>query len=58
MAVGRRANTEGLFGEGIEIATDRGRILVNENYQTNIPNIYAIGDVTGGIQLAHVASAE
>lgn len=58
VAVGRRANTEGLFGEGIEIATDRGRILVNENYQTNIPNIYAIGDVTGGIQLAHVASAE
>ena len=58
VAVGRRANTEGLFGEGVEIATDRGRILVNENYQTNDPNIYAIGDVIGGIQLAHVASAE
>lgn len=58
VAVGRRANTDGLFGEGMEISTDRGKILVNENYQTNYSNIYAIGDVIGGIQLAHVASAE
>ncbi len=58
VAVGRRANTEGLLGTGMEIDMERGRILVNENYQTNYPNIYAIGDVIGGIQLAHVASAE
>ncbi|MDY4839462.1 MAG: dihydrolipoyl dehydrogenase [Lachnospiraceae bacterium] len=58
VAVGRRANTEGLLGEGIELSMERGRILVNENYQTNYPNIYAIGDVIGGVQLAHVASAE
>ncbi|MGN0483638.1 MAG: dihydrolipoyl dehydrogenase [Lachnospiraceae bacterium] len=58
VAVGRRANTEGLFGEGVELSMERGKILVNENYQTSVPNIYAIGDVIGGIQLAHVASAE
>lgn len=58
VAVGRRANTEGLLGTGMELDMERGRILVNENYQTNYPNIYAIGDVIGGIQLAHVASAE
>lgn len=58
VAVGRRANTEGLIGEGMEFSMERGRILVNKNYQTNYPNIYAIGDVIGGIQLAHVASAE
>ena len=59
VAVGRRALTQGLF-EGLENipAMDRGRVLVNENYETNVPGIYAIGDVIGGIQLAHVASAE
>lgn len=57
-AVGRRANTEGLLGEGVELAMDRGRVLVNEFGQTSIPNIYAAGDVTPGIQLAHAASAQ
>lgn len=56
-AVGRRTNTEGLLGEGMELAMDRGRILVNEFGQTSVPNIYAAGDVAGGIQLAHAASA-
>jgi len=58
-AMGRTANTDGLF-EGFEsIETDRGAIVVNENNQTNVANIYAIGDCTkGSIQLAHVASAE
>lgn len=42
----------------LSIETDRGKIKVNENYQTNIENIYASGDVIGGIQLAHVATAE
>lgn len=58
VAVGRRANTENLFGEGISMEMNRGQILVNEFYQTSIKNIYAIGDVIGGIMLAHVATAE
>ena len=63
MSIGRRANTEGLISEessdeikGLE--TDRGKIIVNERFETNIPGLYAIGDVIGGIQLAHVATAE
>lgn len=58
MAVGRVPNMEGIDTEklGIEL-NDRGRgIKVNANMQTNIPNVYAIGDVTNKIQLAHVAS--
>lgn len=58
VSVGRKANTAGLLGNGVEISMDRGRILVNENYQTSIENIYSIGDVIGGIQLAHMATAE
>lgn len=57
-AVGRRAHTESLFGEGFELAMDRGCICVNEHSQTSIPNIYAAGDVTGGIMLAHAATAQ
>lgn len=57
-AVGRKANTEGLFGEGVVMDTNRGQILVKENFETSIPGVYAIGDVTGGIQLAHTASAQ
>lgn len=58
IAAGRKANTEGLFGEGVNILTERGRILTDENMMTNINNIYAIGDVTMGIQFAHAASAQ
>lgn len=58
VAVGRRANTDGLFGPEVSLEMNRGQILVNEYYQTNIKNIYAIGDVIGGIMLAHVATAE
>ncbi len=58
VAVGRRTNTEGLFADGFTLEMERGRILVNENYQTSIPNIYAAGDVIGGIMLAHAATAE
>jgi len=57
-SIGRKPNTEDLNLEKLQITTDRGYIKVNENYQTNIPNIYAIGDVNGGIQLAHVASSQ
>jgi len=58
LAVGRKPNITGIDSKklGIEL-NDKGRgIKVNEKMQTNIPNIYAIGDVTNTVQLAHVAS--
>lgn len=58
ICVGRRAVTEGLNPEAAGLELDRGRIKVNAHYQTNVPHIYAIGDVTGGIQLAHAAEAQ
>lgn len=58
VSVGRRADTAGLFAEGLTVKTDRG-IVVDEHFATSIPGIYAIGDViSGGIQLAHMASAQ
>lgn len=57
-AVGIEANVENLGLEDVGIATDKGRILVNDYYQTNIPGYYAIGDCVPGPALAHVASAE
>ena len=57
-AVGIEANIENIGLEDIGIATDRGRILVNDYYQTNMPGYYAIGDCVPGPALAHVASAE
>lgn len=59
VAIGRRPNTEGLLGEDLQsLRSDRGYIAVDENFQTKIPAIYAAGDVTGGIQLAHAATAQ
>ena len=40
-----------------DIAMERGRIITDEKYETSVPGIYAIGDVTGGIQLALTATA-
>jgi dihydrolipoamide dehydrogenase len=57
-AVGIISNIENIGLEGVGIASDKGKILVSENYQTNIPGYYAIGDCTPGAALAHVASAE
>jgi dihydrolipoamide dehydrogenase len=57
-AVGITPNIEGIGLEDVGIATDRGRILINDFYQTNIPGYFAIGDVVKGPSLAHVASAE
>lgn len=57
-AVGIKTNIEGIGLEDVGIAVDRDKILVNDYYQTNIPGYYAIGDVTPGQALAHVASAE
>ncbi|ESU20270.1 dihydrolipoyl dehydrogenase (dihydrolipoamide dehydrogenase) [Flavobacterium enshiense DK69] len=57
-AVGIKTNIENIGLEETGIATDKDKILVNDFYQTNIPGYYAIGDVTPGQALAHVASAE
>lgn len=57
-AVGIETNIEGIGLEEVGIATDKGRVLVNDYYQTNIPGYYAIGDIVPGPALAHVASAE
>jgi dihydrolipoamide dehydrogenase len=58
VSVGRQANVEGIGIENTEIQLDRGNIVTNEFYQTKESHIYAIGDVIGGLQLAHVASHE
>ncbi|MEO2099809.1 MAG: dihydrolipoyl dehydrogenase, partial [Flavobacteriaceae bacterium] len=57
-AVGIKTNIENIGLEDVGIAVDRDKILVNDFYQTNLPGYYAIGDVTQGQALAHVASAE
>ncbi len=56
ISVGRRANLEGL--EALPLEIERGAIKVNEFMQTNLKNVYAAGDVTGKIMLAHVASRQ
>ncbi len=57
-AVGIKSNIENIGLEDVGIVVDKDKILVNDYYQTNIPGYYAIGDVTPGQALAHVASAE
>ena len=57
-AVGVVANIENIGLEDVGIATDKGKILVDEFYMSNIPGYYAIGDCVPGQALAHVASAE
>ncbi len=57
-AAGITANIENIGLEDVGIATDRGKILVDKYYQTNVPGYFAIGDVVPGQALAHVASAE
>lgn len=56
VAVGRRLNSSGIGLEKVGVETEKGRVVVNERMETNIPGIYAVGDVTGQILLAHVAS--
>ena len=59
VSIGRRPNTDGLGGEAIGLAFDQhGRIEINENFETNISRVYAIGDVVKGHMLAHKASEE
>lgn len=57
-AAGVVANIENIGLETLGVKTDKGKILVDAYYQTNVPGIYAIGDVVPGPALAHVASAE
>ena len=59
ISVGRRPCTEGLFAGDFAVElTDRGFIAVDDKFATSVPNIYAVGDVIGRIQLAHAAEAQ
>lgn len=65
VSIGRRPNTDNLFSARIEsrypadsLRSQKGFLLTDEQYRTVIPGVYAIGDVIGGIQLAHMATAE
>ncbi len=59
VSIGRAFNSDGLNLEAVGVACgSRGEIKVNDRMETNIAGIYAIGDVTGGVLLAHVASTE
>lgn len=57
-AAGRAPETGTLLGPGTELAMERGRILVDDHFETSMKGVYAIGDVIKGIQLAHAASAQ
>ncbi|MFD1466878.1 dihydrolipoyl dehydrogenase [Hymenobacter caeli] len=57
-AVGIQTNIENIGLEELGIKTERGRVVVDDFYQTNVPGVYAIGDIVPGPALAHVASAE
>lgn len=57
-AVGIQTNLEGIGLETLGIKTDKGKVLVDDYYKTNVDGIYAIGDIVPGPALAHVASAE
>lgn len=57
-AVGRVPNTDGLFAEDALPDMERGRVLVDEKFETSIPGVYAIGDLIFGMQLAHTASTQ
>jgi dihydrolipoamide dehydrogenase len=58
VAIGRRPYTEGLGLEALGVAMERGRIAIDDKFATNIPGIYAIGDVVRGPMLAHKAEDE
>jgi dihydrolipoamide dehydrogenase len=58
VATGRVPYTEGLNLKGLGVGTEKGAILVDGHLETKVPGVYAIGDVTGGYMLAHVASHE
>jgi len=57
-AVGVTTNLEGIGLEEAGVKTDKGKVIVDDFYKTNVPGVYAIGDIVKGPALAHVASAE
>ena len=57
-AIGRRPYWDGLFAEEITPLTEGRRLLVSDSFETSVPGIYAIGDVSSRIQLAHAAAAQ
>ncbi|MBI3761992.1 MAG: dihydrolipoyl dehydrogenase, partial [Chloroflexi bacterium] len=57
VAIGFRPNSEGLGMEGLGVKVERGFIQVDDGMRTNVPGVWAIGDVTGKLLLAHVGSA-
>lgn len=58
LSIGRRANINGIGLENLNVYTQRGCIKVDERQQTNVANLYAVGDCIGGIMLAHCAYRE
>lgn len=58
VAIGRRPNTEGLGLEQAGVATERGRVVIDDHFRTNVAGVYAIGDVVRGPMLAHKAEDE
>lgn len=58
ISVGRRPDTAGLLAEGLKIRTEKGFLLTDGHHETSLPGVFAVGDVAGGIQLAHAASAQ
>ena len=58
LSIGRRANTEGLGVENINLLLERGAVVTDEQMKTNVSNVYAIGDVNGKLMLAHTAYRE
>ena len=65
VSVGRKPEVDGLFSDAVrkcypqeQLCSRRGYLHVDENYQTALPGVWAVGDVVGGIQLAHMATAE
>lgn len=57
-AVGVSTNLEGIGLEEVGVKTEKGKVIVDDYYKTNVPGVYAIGDIVKGPALAHVASAE
>ncbi len=58
LSIGRRANTQGIGVESLNILTERGAIVTDSHMKTNVPGVYAAGDVNGKSMLAHTAYRE
>lgn len=58
VAIGRRPNTDGLGLDKAGIATEKGRVVIDDHFKTNVAGVYAIGDVVRGPMLAHKAEDE